>query len=187
MFIERLSLSSNVDQINSELSDLLKSSPWPVENQLGLTCRPDCQRRWYDSVGSLYDRANLSYVTKESEFTEWNIDTSYYIREQLELLQTLVGARIPGRVRFMKLLPKTGLSVHRDPGFRYHLVLKTNPRAYISHSVDATNSDCSDLPVAASCYNMPLDSHWYRIDTKQWHWVYNGGPEERIHLVSCAQ
>lgn len=185
MFIEKLSLTSDVTRINSELTELLSVAPWTAKNQIGLTCRPNSDNCWYDSIGNLYDRANSNYSAKEADFTQWNVDTSYYVRQQLELLKSTQNIQL-GRARFMKIASHRGLSVHRDDEIRYHLVLQTNPMAYVAHRVVETNGIC-DLPTTAICYHMPADGHWYKMDTLQTHWVYNGGLQDRIHLVVCKQ
>jgi hypothetical protein len=75
----------------------------------------------------------------------------------------------------MRLMPKTGLSVHADSSVRYHFVLKTNPHAYIAHTFQA----------GALCFHIPADDTFYKVDTTKHHFVYNGGHEPRIHLVVC--
>ena len=76
----------------------------------------------------------------------------------------------------MRLLPKTGLSVHSDTSERYHLVIKTNKDAFIAQTMN-------NIGIAAVCYHIPADTTFYKVDTTKKHFVYNGGNEERIHLV----
>ena len=80
-----------------------------------------------------------------------------------------------GRVRYMRLMPKTGLTVHRDSEHRLHYVLETNPYSYV----------CNHLENAALCRHLPADNNFHLVDTTQDHFVYNGGKTERIHLVIC--
>jgi hypothetical protein len=61
-------------------------------------------------------------------------------------------------------------------------VIKTNPHAYIAHEI-IKKIDLSDVPMTGVTYHLPCDSSWYKVDTTQTHYVYNGGSEERIHLV----
>jgi hypothetical protein len=79
----------------------------------------------------------------------------------------------------MRLMPKTGLSVHADFECRYHYVLETNKYAYFGEAVN-------DNELSAKCYNIPADGSFYRVDTTKEHFVYNGGWEPRIHLVICS-
>lgn len=185
MFIKKLDYSCDIGKINSEFSDILEKSSWGSMNQIGLKCRPGSTDPWFDSSGSLYDHVSMIKKYNESDFTEWNLSEDSYIRQQIELLEKNHNFKC-GRVRIMRLLPHVGLSVHRDTELRYHLVLKTNIRSYIAHNVIDRNPSRSDLPTTAVCYHLPMDSTWYKVDTREVHWVYNGGNEERIHLVVCG-
>jgi photosystem II stability/assembly factor-like uncharacterized protein len=83
-----------------------------------------------------------------------------------------------GRVRIMRLMPKRGLTVHRDTSVRYHLVLKTNIDSFFGFR-DFLNKDGA----VAKCYHMPANGYFYKVDTTKFHFVYNGGKTERIHIV----
>lgn len=185
MFIKRLELTSDVDQICSELDKILVHINGWKKNQIGLKSRVNAVARWADSVGSLYDGITGKPVAKESDFTEWNLDSDSYIRNQIEILENLHNFK-SGRARLMRLSPHCGLSVHRDNEVRYHLVLKTNPFSYVAHNLDEPITDC-DLKGSSICYHIPRDGVWYLVDTRNTHWVYNGGNEERIHLVICGE
>ena len=78
----------------------------------------------------------------------------------------------------MRLMPKTGLTVHADFEMRYHYALVTNPNAFFGEKGGEND-------VAATCYHIPADGNFYRVDTTRHHFVYNGGWEPRIHLVIC--
>jgi hypothetical protein len=185
MFLKKLSIQSDRRQVLSELGTVLQAREWGESNQIGLRHRPGATDRWGDAIGSLYNRRDNIKLDAETSFTEWTIEGDWYTRQQIELLQTTLGVQI-GRVRFMRLLPKCGLSVHRDDEVRYHLVLKTNPKAYMARASNFVIPQNSAEPVVATCYHMPADGHWWRVDTRETHWVYNGGDEERIHLVVCG-
>lgn len=190
MFLKQLSLQSNPHMVLEDLTTTIESTQpyliWEKMHQLGITSRPTATDPWADATGSLYDRVTKTWRGQEVDYTQWNIPTTSYTRTQITLLQEHLGGIPLGRIRWMRLLPKTGLSVHKDLELRYHLVLKTNPRAYIAHETGDINPLRSTLPTTASTYHMPLDGHWYQVDTREIHWVYNGGTEERIHLVVCG-
>jgi hypothetical protein len=186
MFIRRLDIISDVSLVNGDLATILTEANFEYCEQIGLkNISGPLNDKWYDSCGSLYTKSNGRKMLSERDYTEWNITADLYVRQQIELLEQTLNIKT-GRVRFMRLLPKTGLSVHRDAELRYHLVLKTNPNAYIAHATGDINPLHSDLPTTAACYHIPQDGHWYEIDTRETHWVYNGGWEERIHLVVCG-
>jgi hypothetical protein len=186
MFIKQLDIVSNPDMIIDNLNKILEENidVWRTMNQLSLKRRIDAEHIWEDGTGSLYDRTTREKVGIEQHFNTWNIDHTWYVRQQVELLQNTLGIEI-GRVRFMRLLPHCGLSIHNDSELRYHLVLKTNSKAYISQYHIENDAD-SDVPTMGKSYHIPLNNHWYKVDTRRVHWVYNGGKEERIHLVVCG-
>jgi len=79
----------------------------------------------------------------------------------------------------MRLMPKTGLTVHADSSVRYHYVLETNEYSYIYYISKNTG------PIKTIGYHLSDDSSFYRINTLQEHYVYNGGNTPRIHIVIC--
>ena len=189
MFIKQLELKTDSATVLADLNHQLQSTTqylvWSRMNQLGITSRPGIQNPWEDATGSLYNRTDGSWRGKESDFTEWNIPSTA-TQTAIKQLQEYLGGITFGRIRWMRLPPKTGLSVHKDQELRYHLVLQTNPRAYIAHETSDVDPLRSTIPTAAAAYHLPLDNHWYQVDTRQIHWVYNGGNTERIHLVVCG-
>jgi hypothetical protein len=185
MFIEKINFNVDLDQMLLDLTQVEKEVGWPEKmfthnnrsyhaNQIGLTHRPESEQPWFDASGSLYDKEQKHFIGKESDFTEWN-GIGEYTRSIIEDLSNQVGIHF-GRIRYMKLLPKTGLSVHHDFEPRYHLVLKTNPHAYF---LDCTQEG----DVQAKAYHVPADGYFYKVDTLRNHSVFNGGWEPRIHLV----
>jgi hypothetical protein len=179
MFIKRIeNLSVDLTQIKNDLGWVLTQTDWLPENQIGLTHRLKAENNlWKDNVGGLYDKERKVELVSETEFTEFNPDAPSYTRNILYQLADQENFNL-GRVRYMLLESKRGLTVHFDTSERYHLVIETNPYAYISHTVK-TNS------VKAMCYHLPADGHFYQINTRQEHFVYNGGTAPRIHLVIC--
>lgn len=182
MLIKKLELQCDSDMMLSELNNLLIETPWPTKNQLGLKYRDGASNVWVDAVGSLYDRVNNVHIGREIDFTNWCVDQTYFVRQEVEKLEKALNIKT-GRVRFMKLPSKQGLTIHRDSEMRYHLVLKTNPNAHFGFRVSERTTDESELPVNGYTYHVPKDNHWYVADTKELHWVFNGGMEDRIHLV----
>lgn len=181
MFLEKTNFTVDLSQILNEVDSIDYNNKW-VNHQIGLKHRPGSNDIWTDCIGSLYSKERRSFIGKESDFSEWNLPNGSYIRNQIITLCDHYKLSI-GRVRLMRLLPKQGLSVHRDSEIRFHLVLKTNSKAYICNNIGTVNND---LNVIANCFHLPSDSFWYKADTTQIHWVYNGGETERIHLVVCA-
>jgi len=75
-----------------------------------------------------------------------------------------------GRVRILKLSPRTSLSYHRDPEARLHIPIITNPGAL--------------MIVGKESHHMKADGSAYYVDTTQYHTALNGGNEHRIHIVA---
>lgn len=178
MFIKKLDIEADVSLVQAGLDSVLTMTDWGVENQIGLSHRKIVNGNiWKDCVGSLYDRETGVDLANEQEFSELNENIPEYLKSKLEELAVAENINL-GRIRFMRLQSKTGLTVHADTSVRYHLVLKTNPHAYIAHTFHAGH-------VSALCFHIPADGHFYKVDTTKHHFVYNGGLEPRIHLVVC--
>lgn len=175
--IKPTGIYSSIDVMTSRCQELIDSVGWGEKNQIGLTKRPSDHDNWFEAAGTLYDRQKKIYLGHEHEFTEFNSISTELITE---ISKVLVQENCKfGRIRLLRLLPKTGLTVHRDLETRYHYVLSTNQRSYMCfNNIDNTDPDCK-----AQCYHIPLDGQWYLCDTTATHWVYNGGDTDRIHLV----
>jgi hypothetical protein len=171
--ITKLSLSVDLERAIIDLNNVVAQTDWEPHNQIGLTRRASAKNIWKDAAGSLYDRTTMTRLAYETDFNLWNVES--YTTELIKQLELLEGFKC-GRVRYMKLSPKTGLSLHLDETVRYHLVLKTNPTAFFAFGVEGKEE-------LAHCYHIPADSHFYKVDTTIPHFVYNAGNEDRIHLV----
>jgi hypothetical protein len=174
--IEKLDFKVNMITVLTDIDRILKLSPWDNDHQIGLTHRPCSTNPWKDAVGSLYADGKSTGVS-ENEFTELNAQIPETLRTLLLDFAQSQNIKL-GRVRIMRALPKRGLSVHRDTTVRYHLVLKTNIDSFFGFR-DLKQVD----GVAAKCYHMPLDGYFYKVDTTKFHFIYNGGKTDRIHLV----
>jgi hypothetical protein len=180
MLIKKLDIETDSTRIMDDLSSILNQHcPWPINNQIGIKYRNGAENIWTDAIGMLtYNKR----VGEEIDYVNWCLDTNFYVRQEIEKLQDTLKIKT-GRIRFMKMLPKTGLTVHYDSEVRYHLALQTNPYAHFGFRTEPVITDICDLPNTGITFHLPKDNHWYRADTTKFHWVFNGGKEERIHLV----
>lgn len=184
MFIEKINLQADLNQMLEDLAETEKLVGWPAyfesngrayhANQIGLTYRSGAEHPWNDASGSLYDKELKHFIGKESDFSQWN-PVGRYTKDIIKQLSNYTGKTF-GRIRYMMLLPKCGLSVHPDFEPRYHLALRTNANSYFL--------DCTpEGDVQAKAYHLPADGYFYKVDTLRNHTVFNGGWEPRIHLV----
>lgn len=184
-FITKLNFQTDVNLLNQDLENLLKIFPWPTKNfekkssgnQISITHRPG-KDIWEDGTRMLHDRVKKEFIATEADFTEFNPMLGEYTKDMLRNFSKSEGMKL-GRIRYMRLEPKKGLSVHRDSCQRYHFALSTNPNSFFAEKVN-------EGKVAAKCYHIPADGFAYKVDTLRDHFVYNGGWEDRIHIVVCA-
>lgn len=174
-------------RMQQDLDDIIARFGWPERsvhngkiypaNQIGLTYRPGAEHPQLDATGSLaYLDDEGKMQTYEKDFTEWLYIAPDYTKQRILELADKEGISI-GRVRYMRLMPKTGLTVHKDYEKRFHYVFDTNEHAYFGFKTEGE--------VSAKCYHIPQSDYFYKIDTTVDHFVYNGGWEPRIHLVFC--
>jgi|TARA_X000000950_G_scaffold151148_1_gene186139 hypothetical protein len=105
--------------------------------------------------------------TQYSEFVKLFEDT--YFKEVYEKLTSKYKL---GRIRLLWKLPRTTLSWHRDPEPRLHIPIVTNPGARM----------CIDTEVR----HMPADGSVWITDNTRYHNAFNGGEEDRVHLVATV-
>ena len=75
-----------------------------------------------------------------------------------------------GRVRILKKEPRSTLSWHRDPEPRLHIPIFTNLG--------------SRIVVKDEAIHMPADGSVWIINATQYHTAFNGGEEDRVHIVA---
>jgi hypothetical protein len=185
-FIKKLNNTANLDDIKECVEHILSIRAWPngsiddcsIVNQIGLTYRQSATNTWLDASGGGKDNQAGKL---ETDFTVWNEKLPVHL---IELVNNLAKEHnfTPGRVRIMRLMPKTGLMMHQDSEERYHLAITTNIGCFIC--TPTTVSPLEDYQVRG--YHIPADGHFYKIDTTVHHFVYNSGNTERIHLVINA-
>ena len=76
-----------------------------------------------------------------------------------------------GRVRLLLKEPRSTLSWHRDPEPRLHIPMYTNPGAI--------------MVIDKIAHHMPADGSVWVTNNLKYHNAFNGGEENRVHLVAC--
>ena len=77
-----------------------------------------------------------------------------------------------GRVRILLKEPRSTLSWHRDPEPRLHIPIITNPGCL--------------MVIENVAKHMPADGSVWITNNTKYHNAFNGGEENRIHLVACV-
>ena len=76
-----------------------------------------------------------------------------------------------GRVRILLKEPRSTLSWHRDPEPRLHIPIVTNPGCL--------------MVIENVAKHLPADGSVYITNNVKYHNAFNGGEENRVHLVAC--
>ena len=106
----------------------------------------------------------------ESLYTEFVKDFhNTYFKEVYEKLSSRFKL---GRVRILLKEPRSTLSWHRDPEPRLHIPIITNPG--------------SIMVIDEVAKHLPADGSVWITNNTKYHNAFNGGEENRIHLVACV-
>ena len=106
----------------------------------------------------------------ESKYTELTKEfKNTYFEEVYKILSSKFKL---GRVRVLLKEPRSTLSWHRDPEPRLHIPIITNPG--------------SIMVIDNVAKHMPADGSVWITNNTKYHNAFNGGEEDRIHLVACV-
>ena len=119
-----------------------------------------------DSSGKEAKRAKRIDETKYTEFIKDLKDT--YFKEVYDILSKKFKL---GRVRILLKEPRSTLSWHRDPEPRLHIPIITNPGCI--------------MVIEEVAKHLPADGFAWLTNNTKYHNFFNGGEEDRIHLVAC--
>ena len=107
---------------------------------------------------------------KEEKYSEFvkEYENTYFkeVYDKLSLKYKL------GRVRILLKQPRSTLSWHRDPEARLHIPIITNPGCI--------------MVIDNVAQHMPADGSVWITNNTKYHNAFNGGEENRIHLVACV-
>ena len=107
---------------------------------------------------------------KEEDYSEFvkEYENTYFkeVYDKLSLKYKL------GRVRILLKQPRSTLSWHRDPEPRLHIPIITNPGCL--------------MVIDKVAQHMPADGSVWITNNTKYHNAFNGGEEDRIHLVACV-
>lgn len=178
MTIQSMNIHFDHNEILHSIKTVILSDPnfdqqeFEKVDQIALhQCNPN--KPWFDGIGSLYDFTKEEFKHTTSEFNTPNplIMDSYLGNciNTVNLHAVYDGVKI-GRIRIMRLKPKTCYTLHTDPEeFRYHIPIKTNNGAFFL--------------IDNKVYRMPELGMLYKFRTDKMHTAVNASFEERIHIV----
>ena len=108
-------------------------------------------------------------MIKESLYTEFVKDFEHtYFKEVYDQLSSKFKL---GRVRILLKEPRSTLSWHRDPEPRLHIPIITNPGCI--------------MVIENAAKHLPANGSVYITNNVKYHNFFNGGEENRVHLVAC--
>jgi len=119
-----------------------------------------------DSTGKERVRAK---TINESAYTEFvkDLEDTYFKNVYDELSKRFKL----GRVSILLKEPRSTLSWHRDPEPRLHIPIITNPGCI--------------MVIENIAKHLPADGSVYITNNLKYHNAFNGGEENRVHLVAC--
>ena len=119
-----------------------------------------------DSTGKEFSR---DISINENLYTEFIKDFEHtYFKEVYDILSSKFNL---GRVRILLKEPRSTLSWHRDPEPRLHIPIITNP-------------GCLQV-IENVAKHLPADGSVWITNNTKYHNAFNGGEENRVHLVAC--
>ena len=120
-----------------------------------------------DSTGVELQRESKIDEHKYTEFVD-DFKNTYF----KEVYDQLTKKYKLGRMRLLLKEPRSTLSWHRDPEPRLHIPIYTNPGAI--------------MVVDNVAKHMPADGSVWITNNTKYHNAFNGGEENRVHLVACV-
>ena len=125
---------------------------------------------YWTKPDSTYKEVQREEVIDEVQYSEFiKLFEDTYFKEMYDALTKKYKL---GRVRLLWKLPRTTLSWHRDPEPRLHIPIVTNFGARM----------CIDNVI----HHMPADGGVWITDNTKYHNAFNGGEEDRVHLVATV-
>ena len=121
-----------------------------------------------DSTGVEVQRESKIDEHKYTEFVD-DFKNTYF----KEVYDQLTKKYKLGRMRLLLKEPRSTLSWHRDPEPRLHIPIYTNPGAI--------------MVVDNVAKHMPADGSVWITNNTKYHNAFNGGEENRVHLVEIGR
>tara|TARA_E500000178_G_C16860313_1_gene679400 strand:- start:337 stop:978 length:642 start_codon:yes stop_codon:yes gene_type:complete len=125
---------------------------------------------YWTKPDKLGNEVSRDIAIDESAYTELVPEfENTYFKEVIEIISSKYKL---GRVRILLKEPRSTLSWHRDPEPRLHIPIITNPGCL--------------MVIDNIAKHMPADGSVWITNNMKYHNAFNGGEENRIHLVACV-
>lgn len=172
-----------IENLQASLDELLskKVLTWEYSNQICLTSPKGYEDDCYLGSGSLYYdwrnvvSSNLDNIpirkNKFEEFSFTELCNIFYNSVFEDLYNAINEKFYCGRIRFIRMMPKTCMTWHYDDTFRLHYPLKTQEGCLM-----IINDEVMHIP----------KEEWWLTNTKIKHTALNSSKQDRIHLVASV-
>ena len=125
---------------------------------------------YWTKPDKLGNEVSRDVAIDESSYTELVPEfKNTYFKEVIEVLSSKYKL---GRIRILLKEPRSTLSWHRDPEPRLHIPIITNPGCL--------------MVIENVAKHMPADGSVWITNNTKYHNAFNGGEENRVHLVACV-
>jgi hypothetical protein len=162
MLLTTLKKIENFEKLKAEVLNIV-SLVGADHTQIMCQVNEAASADWLTGVG------RISELKTQDEFQYNHLNPALNGTEIARLITEHGGVR----TRIMTLKPRSCYSVHADPTQRIHIPIITNAGSWM---VWPHNHYSTQLTVGYS----------YLTDTTKPHTFFNGGTEDRIHLVMCV-
>jgi len=182
---QKLNLSFDINKLRKSYKQIIKNNKF--DNAGGIShFGAICLTRIPGNPDSIKDiKARGLYWTKpDTSGKEVSRDTAIDERAYTELVPEfkntyfkevidIISSKFRlGRVRILLKEPRSTLSWHRDPEPRLHIPIITNPGCL--------------MVIENVAKHMPADGSVWITNNTKYHNAFNGGEENRVHLVACV-
>jgi len=124
---------------------------------------------YWTKPGNSGKEVRRAKAINERAYTEFVKDLKdTYFKEVYDILSKKFKL---GRARILLKQPRSTLSWHRDPEPRLHIPIITNPGCI--------------MVIENVAKHLPADGSVYITNNIKYHNAFNGGEENRVHLVAC--
>jgi hypothetical protein len=174
-FVKKTKIHFNIEEINKGLKFILSDddmkSVLEETNQLSF-----CGETFSDGLFNINSETlSRNNIKKETKYTTLNHRFKNTIWEKIwNTLYNFENYK-SCRMTLRKMKPKTSLIFHKDYSIRWHVVIETNPFAFMTF-LDRKSNEFSS-------FHIPKDGYVYFTNTKFWHSAVNAGTADRYALI----